>query len=501
MDYAAHRFRSAALSNERDIFVHVPASGRCSALLVFLDSEIYKDRVGAPQVVDTLVERGAIEEPAVVFVSFCTTDARWIECECHPPFASFIVDELLPWLAARFPALGEAKARVLLGLSYTGLAASWVGLERPGAFQAVVSQSGSYWWNDCWLCRQHRIAPGTTLPSFYLDVGTRETAENVTHKDDLVQVASQISAVREFRDVLKAAGATVNYQEFEGGHDGACWTRMLPVALKWAVSSRTKFPTMNLQPLAPAEILALYDAEMRCDPPPEEGMLYEHGGGVVRGSGNFNLIFHSSLSEASADGAIQDQARHFSSPRVELQWKVYGHDLPPDLGTRLVSAGFELSDPETLLALRLGDYRFPGSGPDGVEIRRVCDLEGLRDYIDVGKAVFGKDEPWRFEAYRSRLEDATLGIFVAYAGGSPVSAGRLELPPGRQFASIWGGGTLSAFRGRGIYRSLVHARALEAQGRGYAYLTVDAQETSRPILEGLGFIRLTTIRDYTLHRA
>jgi GNAT superfamily N-acetyltransferase len=56
-------------------------------------------------------------------------------------------------------------------------------------------------------------------------------------------------------------------------------------------------------------------------------------------------------------------------------------------------------------------------------------------------------------------------------------------------------------RGRGIHRSLVHARAREALRLGYTYLTVDAMETSRPILESLGFVPMTTTRDYTLNKA
>jgi hypothetical protein len=104
---------------------------------------------------------------------------------------------------------------------------------------------------------------------------------------------------------------------------------------------------------AHGEILALYDAEMRRNPPPEEGMLYEHLGEIVRGTGNFNFIFFSGLSEAAADGAIREQVRRFSDPRAELQWKVYGHDHPAGLGERLAAAGFEPQEPETFLALAL----------------------------------------------------------------------------------------------------------------------------------------------------
>ncbi|HZZ34676.1 MAG TPA: GNAT family N-acetyltransferase, partial [Caulobacteraceae bacterium] len=87
---------------------------------------------------------------------------------------------------------------------------------------------------------------------------------------------------------------------------------------------------------------------------------------------------------------------------------------------------------------------------------------------------------------------------VAYAGVAPVAAGRLEMIPGSAFAGLYGGGTAPEQRGRGVYRALVAARAAEARARGYRYLTVDARETSRPILERLGFQRLATVRGWML---
>jgi enterochelin esterase-like enzyme len=76
---------------------------------------------------------------------------------------------------------------------------------------------------------------------FYLDVGTQEIRENVHHRDDVVQVVSQIEGVCRFRDALLARGHAVRYNEFDGGYDYACWNRTLLDALRWGV------------PLQPAE--------------------------------------------------------------------------------------------------------------------------------------------------------------------------------------------------------------------------------------------------------
>jgi len=80
-----------------------------------------------------------------------------------------------------------------------------------------------------------------------------------------------------------------------------------------------------------------------------------------------------------------------------------------------------------------------------------------------------------------------LHMVVAMAGDQPVSAARIEFIPGTDFAGLWGGGTVPAWRGKGIFRALVAYRAGLAAAAGYRYLQVDALPTSRPILERLGF--------------
>ena len=126
------------------------------------------------------------------------------------------------------------------------------------------------------------------------------------------------------------------------------------------------------------------------------------------------------------------------------------------------------------------------------------DHAGIADLVAVSDAAFGRAEPWRSDQLAGRLDDPTQALFVAYDGRRPVSSGRIELAPGKAFAGLYGGGTVPDYQGRGAYRALVAARAVHARRLGHRYLTVDARETSRPILERLGFVALATIRDWTL---
>ena len=94
--------------------------------------------------------------------------------------------------------------------------------------------------------------------------------------------------------------------------------------------------------------------------------------------------------------------------------------------------------------------------------------------------------------------DPRAAAYVAYVGRQPAACGRLEFPTQRSIASLWGGATVEAFRGRGLFRAVVAARAAFARDAGYSLLTVEARAMSRPILEGLGFRPLTSVRGWNL---
>jgi GNAT superfamily N-acetyltransferase len=163
-------------------------------------------------------------------------------------------------------------------------------------------------------------------------------------------------------------------------------------------------------------------------------------------------------------------------------------------------AGFEADEAETFLAFDLEGGGLESAPVPGVEIRSAGDEAGLRDFVTANGAAFGhSDHPFqKIDVLLPRLADGSLVIHVAYAEGQPISGGRLVLMPGSAFAGLYGGGTDPAWRGRGVYRALVATRAAEARARGVRYLTVDARETSWPILERLGFQALAQVTGWVL---
>ncbi|MFE9682256.1 GNAT family N-acetyltransferase [Streptomyces sp. NPDC006285] len=249
-------------------------------------------------------------------------------------------------------------------------------------------------------------------------------------------------------------------------------------------------------------VLALFDREMREGAQPYgPDSVVERVGGVVRHVGpgqGWNGVLWSDLGESDADAAIAEQTRYFAELGREFEWKLYGHDRPDDLGERLRSAGFVPEPAETLMIAEAGELDLDAGPPPGVEVRPVTDAAGVDLVVDVHEQAFGTSGARLRHQLLGQLAESpdTVVAVVALAGDAPVSSARMEILPGTRFAGLWGGGTVEAWRGRGIYRALVAHRARIAADRGYPYLQVDASDQSRPILQRLGFVPLTTTTPY-----
>jgi len=253
-----------------------------------------------------------------------------------------------------------------------------------------------------------------------------------------------------------------------------------------------------------AALLEAYDAQCRAhihDPEPT-GVVSEWDGPVLRttGFGSQGWVTYrdlGGLEGAELDALIARQVAFFTDRGERFEWKLHGHDLPADLPERLRAAGFEPEEQETVLVARVADLPLDAGPPEGVTIREVFERDDLRRIGAMEEAVWGDDHSWLESLGEEREADPEgTRIFLAEAGGTVVSAGWMRFPSGTEFATLWGGATLAEWRGRGIYRALVAHRAKLAAERGRRYLEVDASDDSRPILERLGFVPVTTTTPY-----
>ena len=232
-----HRFKSAALNNAREIGVYLPPQYLPHAepypMLVLFDEDAYLGETGkvplipTATILDNLISEARIPPMVALFVGNAP-GARDRELPCNPEFSRTLVTELLPWAHGLYNFTRDPRHTVVAGSSAGGLAAACSGLWHPEAFGNVLAQSGAFHRAPSsdsdttdsisepnWVARQFISNPKKPL-RFYLDAGSAEF--NATGGADAI-----LFCTRTLRDVLRAKGYEVHFQEFVGGHDYLSW--------------------------------------------------------------------------------------------------------------------------------------------------------------------------------------------------------------------------------------------------------------------------------------
>lgn len=195
-------------------------------LCLFLDAEHYLRDMNCLPVHTELMESGAIPPMTCLFISHESSEDRQRDYLCHDRYSRFIAEEVVAWAQAR--ANIQTQANVICGLSLSGLAGAYIALQYPEKFEYALCQSSSFWW-----LATNEMALSATNARFWLSVGDQETDTEVAHTPELYQKISQIAGVELAAERFKAFGATVNYQQYAGGHAIAPWREELSPALIW----------------------------------------------------------------------------------------------------------------------------------------------------------------------------------------------------------------------------------------------------------------------------
>jgi enterochelin esterase family protein len=224
--------RGRAVPIDRKVWTTPAMGDHPTAAVVFLDAELYVERVGAAAVLHDLQRGGAVPPATGVFVSHNGAAARHEDFTCRADYATFVARDVVRWVTERNPSVRDV---VLAGLSLSGLAAAFVSTRFPGTFRATICQSPSFWWDDGRfgeeLCRTNCAGE-----RFWVCVGDQETDVNVSHPPSgLFQRLTQIEGCEAGRDALRRGGCEVSYRTYAGGHDPRCWREDLILALPWAL--------------------------------------------------------------------------------------------------------------------------------------------------------------------------------------------------------------------------------------------------------------------------
>ena len=235
------RLTSARLGTERTVDVYVPArfgvaGERPAGTVYLLDGDDYIRDMRIADVLDNLIGEHRIAPLVAVMVRDLPGAARDRELSCDPNFTEFLAAELVPWVRSNYPVSADPRRTIVGGFSLGGLEAAYAASVHPELFGAVLSQSGSFWWrpsspvtanlSEPWMATQY-LAAGPRQVRLFLSVGRYEPGP---YHEGLINN-------RTMRDVLRARGYELKYEEVEGQHDPINWRLTLPDGLMF-LSSR-----------------------------------------------------------------------------------------------------------------------------------------------------------------------------------------------------------------------------------------------------------------------
>lgn len=190
-----YRLNSDILGGGRRIWTYVPYGYKeikepCK-LLILSDGFEYLS-ISAATVLDNLINDKKISNVICVLIE--STKNRYEELTCSDKYSDFIAKELIPWIYENYNVSKSPKDTIIGGVSLGGLAATYMAYKNPSIFGNVLSQSGSYWYDEQWLTNKFKESERLPI-KFYLNAGVLEDAPYDTEP-------IMMDVINNIRDVL-----------------------------------------------------------------------------------------------------------------------------------------------------------------------------------------------------------------------------------------------------------------------------------------------------------
>ncbi|HEX9007298.1 MAG TPA: alpha/beta hydrolase-fold protein [Bacteroidota bacterium] len=210
-----------APGNTRAVRVYLPAGyagSRDSFRVVLLHDGLYYLSLGAAKdILDYLIAHKRIRPLIGVFVP-AITPIRHDEYAASrmPAFASFIANDVMAWVDARFKTMKNPAMRAVAGASDGGNISLYLGLRYPALFGNVCAQSSNV--NDS-VRNGFANGPRRNL-RLWLDLGTYD-------------IPMLLPLVRNLESILRQKGYDHRYVEVHEGHSWGSWKGHLGRALEF----------------------------------------------------------------------------------------------------------------------------------------------------------------------------------------------------------------------------------------------------------------------------
>jgi len=210
-----HEFTSRVLGDTRTVHVYLPAgylttTGRYP-VAYFGDGTNYLEQARLPLVLDRAIVDTKVRPLIAVLVDPAN---RREEYRGNPDYRRFVVEELVPFIDGAYRTIDAPEARVVVGSSRGALAAVDLAFHQPDRFGFAIALSPALRPTDI----VGEIDRSRPKPVRFYVVGSLYDAE-------------WLPDARRLRDVLRAKGYDVVYQEIPEGHDMRAWRGRIDDAL------------------------------------------------------------------------------------------------------------------------------------------------------------------------------------------------------------------------------------------------------------------------------
>jgi len=252
-------FPSLLLSERRVVDVYLPPSydsaGSARYPVLYLNDGQDATALGLLPTLDSLTASRRIPPLIVIAIhandqrmqdygTSGTPNAQGFGARAHL-YERFVLEEVMPWAAARYRLRTGPAHTAIVGSSLGGLGAFDLAWRHPDVFGTVGAMSGSFWWRTQDGTAEQRqasrvaltmVREATPLPRLRIWLETADGDE--TSDRDGNGVIDSIQDTDDLVDALLARGYTrgkdVVHITVQGGHNQETWGRVLPQFLIFA---------------------------------------------------------------------------------------------------------------------------------------------------------------------------------------------------------------------------------------------------------------------------
>lgn len=213
----------------------------------------------------------------------------------------------------------------------------------------------------------------------------------------------------------------------------------------------------------------------------------------------FNYVFQTRFTDENVREKIEHVIALYKEKNLPFSWWVGPEDSPKNFKEILLSYGFLPKEFDHGMYLPLKNWEYSNK-PLKLDIKRVVNAEGLRDFFSVYEQIGGNEGVFDriFSSVPSHAygKDMPYGFYLGYKDGKPVVAGVSVV--GDQTVGIYYIMTIPEERKQGFATEMMEHILLRAHADGCHMAVLQASEQGRHVYAKMGFLECGIFQEFCL---